>query len=279
MAVISPRRDGAGLLLDLDPDLGADIRPEDWEIARQACHGVLVSAPSGRWEPPLSADESRTVVGLVIVTGVICREVRLRDRHMLELLGPGDVLHLPLPGDRPRLGAGVALSALADAEMLTLGQAFIRTAARWPSLLVAVQRRLEAQRERLAVQALIAHLPRAEHRLLLTLWHLAGRWGFVTPAGIVLPLPLWHDVLGQLSAARRSTATIALRALEQAEAIKRLQDGSWLVTPAGELAVEAIARTPEAGPSLGEVLAVRMRSRQAVEQARALRAEATLAHA
>ena len=274
MAVITPRQDDVGLLLDIDPDLGADIGVDDWQIARQACRGVLVSTPAGRWELPLSARERRALVGLVIVTGGVCREVRLRDRHLLELLGPGDVLQPPVPGDGPRLGTKVHLTAVVDAQMLALSQPFIRAAARWPGLLVALQQRLEAQRERLAVQALIAHLPRADHRLLLMLWHLAQRWGFVTPAGIVLPLPLSHDVLGQLSAARRSTTTLALRKLEQADTIKRLQDGSWLVTTAGGFAVEAIARTPGAAPSLGEILAVRLRNSEAIEHARALRAEA-----
>jgi CRP/FNR family transcriptional regulator, cyclic AMP receptor protein len=278
MAAVTPGRDGAGLLLDVDPDLGADIGHEDWESARQACRGVLVRRPAGRWEPLLSGEEG-ALVGLVIVTGVICREVQLRDRHLLELLGPGDVLQLPVSGDGPRLGTDVQLTALVDAEMLALGQPFIRAAARWPSLLLAVQQRLEAVRERLAMQALIAHLPRAEHRLLLMMWHLAQRWGVVTPAGIVVPLALSHDVLGQLTAARRSTATLALRALEQAGTIKRLQDGSWLLTTAGELAVEAIAGTPGGVPALGEILALRLRSSEAIEQARALRAEAKLAQA
>lgn len=65
--------------------------------------------------------------------------------------------------------------------LVVLGESFIGAAARWPSLLATVQRRLEAQRESLAIQGLIAHLPRAEHRLLLMLWHLAERWGYVTP--------------------------------------------------------------------------------------------------
>jgi CRP/FNR family transcriptional regulator, cyclic AMP receptor protein len=59
----------------------------------------------------------------------------------------------------------------------------------------------------------------------LTLWHLADRWGNLTPAGIVLALS--HDLLEQLTAARRSTATVALTALEHAETVKRLPDGSW----------------------------------------------------
>lgn len=279
MAAVLPARDEAGLLLDYDPDLGAGIGREDREVARRACRGVLVTTPAGRWEPRRSAGEAPTLVGFVIVTGMICREVRLRDRHLLELLGTGDVLQLPGPEDGRRLSTTVTLTAVADTQSLALGRAFIGAAARWPSLLVALQQRLESQRERLAVQAVITHLPRAEHRLLLMLWHIAGRWGVVTPAGIVVPLPLSHDLLGQLTASRRSTATLALGALEQAETIKRLPDGSWLLTSRAEHAVQAIAQTPDIAPSLGELLAIRLRSSETAQQALAVRTEAKLARA
>jgi CRP/FNR family transcriptional regulator, cyclic AMP receptor protein len=265
----------AGLLLDVDPDLGGGVGREDWEAARQVCRGVLVSTRAGRWDLPLSAGESRALVGLVIVTGVICREVRLRDRCLLELLGPGDVLQLPVVTVGAPLSPPVRLTAALDTEMIALGQAFIGAAARWPSLLIALQQRLEAQRERLAVQAVITHLPKAEHRLLLMLWHLADRWGIVTPAGTVLPLPLSHDILGQLVASRRTTATLALAALERAEQIKRLQDRSWLLTATAEHAVEALCETPDVGRSLGEILAIRLEAAKAAEQTRALRAEAS----
>ena len=49
-----------------------------------------------------------------------------------------------------------------------------------------------------AVALAIAHHPRVEDRLLLTLWHLAERWGKVTPDGIVVPLPLAHRRLADL---------------------------------------------------------------------------------
>jgi CRP/FNR family cyclic AMP-dependent transcriptional regulator len=209
---------------------------------------------------------------------MVCREMRLRDRHLLELLGPGDVLQPPgAADDGQRIGTEVMLTATVAGDLLTLGPPFIRAVARWPSLLVAVQRRLEAQRERLAMQALIAHLPKAEHRLLLMMWHLAQRWGIVTADGIVLPLALSHDILAQLIGTRRSTATLSLIALERAQEVKRLSDGSWLLMAKAEHAVEAIARTSEAPRSYGEILATRLRSSEILEQARALRAEANLA--
>ncbi|HET6864939.1 MAG TPA: helix-turn-helix domain-containing protein [Solirubrobacteraceae bacterium] len=214
------------------------------------------------------------MVGLVIVEGVLCREVSLRDHTMFELLGPGDVVQPPVQAGRPGLGGSVKLTAVSDMTLVVLGESFIRAAAQWPSLLAAVQRRVEAQRESLAIQGLIAHLPRAEHRLLLILWHLAERWGYVTPEGIVLPLALTHDLLGQLIGARRSTTTLALRALESDGLLRRTEDGSWLLTAAAERRVDAITHTPDTEQVLGERVMLCQRLSDTRAEALALRAEA-----
>lgn len=223
---------------------------------------------------PAGVGERDDVVGLVIVEGVLCREVSLRDHTMLELLGPGEVLQPPVHTGRPGLGGTVKLTAVSHMTLVILGESFIRAAAQWPSLLATVQRRLEAQRESLAIQGLIAHLPRAEHRLLSILWHLAERWGYVTPDGIVLPLALTHDLLGQLIGARRSTTTLALRALESDGLVGRSQEGSWLLAGAAERRIAAITHTPDGQPVLGERLMLGQRLSDTSAEARALRAEA-----
>lgn len=138
------------------------------------------------------------------------------------------------------------------------------------------QDRLEAQRANLAVQGVIARLPRAEHRVRLILGHLADRWGLVTGAGTMLSLPMSHDLLAQLAGARRSTITLAVGALERDGAISRTADGSWLLTAAAEAWVQAISRTPAPGPTLGETLGLRLRTSATRENALAVRAEARL---
>ena len=238
-----------GLILDLDPDLGSGVGEEEWGLARSACRGELFCLPTGVWRVSDSAGERDDLLGFVIVEGLVCREVGLRDRYMLELLGPGDVLQLPVAvPDRPRLGGPVRLTAAVDTVLVALGDSLARAAGRWPGLLAVVHRRVEAQRESLAIQGLIAHLPRVEQRFLLTLWHLADRWGRVTPDGTLLSLPLTHDLLGQLTAARRSTVTLAVSSLESDGYIRRTDDGAWLLTARGERRVAAIARTNENAP-------------------------------
>lgn len=252
MVSVASRAAAAGLILDLDPDLASGVSPEEWESARLACTGQLVRVRSGAWQVPDWAGERDDLFAFVIVEGMLCREVGLRDRCMFELLGPGDVLQMPLLAGRPRLAGPVRLTAAVDTELVALGESFAQAVARWPGLLAAVLRRLEAQRESLAIQGLIAHLPRADHRLLLVLWHLAERWGRVTPAGTVLPLALKHDLLGQLIAARRPTVTLAVSGLEKEEYLRRLDDGSWLLTAAAELKIEAITGQGGDATAFGE---------------------------
>ncbi len=260
-------------VLDLDPDLGAGLRAEDQEAARWACRGRVVKLPRGNWDYPELAGERDDLLGMVITDGLLCREVSLRDRYLFELLGPGDVLALPIVVDRPRLGGQIKITAVNKTKAVLLGESFIRAAGRWPSLLTAVHRRLETQREHLAIQGLIAHLPRAEHRLLLQLWHLADRWGRMTSEGTLLPLPFTHDLLGQLSASRRSTATLALRTLECEGCIRRVRGGSWLLTHTAEQRIRTIAE-PHNGGLIGETLELRHSIAQARENTHALRAQA-----
>jgi CRP-like cAMP-binding protein len=260
-------------LLDLDPDLGGGIDKSEWESARHACRAELVRVRRGPWHVPSSDGARRDLACLLIIDGMLCREVPMRDRQMFELLGQGDVVHLPAVTGRPRLGGDVVFTAITEATVALLDAPFIRAAARWPGLLSDIHRRVEAQRDHLARQGLIAHIPKSEHRLLLALCHLADRWGYVTPAGTVLPVPLTHDMLGQLAAARRPTVTLAVSALEADGLIGRLEDGAWLLTPAGERMARTIAEPGPPGRRLGETLMLHRLFRAVQLEQAALRAE------
>jgi hypothetical protein len=85
---MAPSR-GVGLILDADPELGSGVAADDWELARNACRGELVHLCPGAWPVPDAAGQRDDLFGLLIVAGMLCREVGLRDRCMFELLGPG----------------------------------------------------------------------------------------------------------------------------------------------------------------------------------------------
>jgi CRP/FNR family transcriptional regulator, cyclic AMP receptor protein len=262
------------LVLEVDPDLGRNIDPAEWELARHACRGELLLVPQGPWQAASESPAGGDVVAFVIVDGLLARELSLRDRAMVELLGHGEVLQPPVVTGSARLGTDTRLTVVSDLRLLVLRHPFIRAAARWPTLLTELQRRLELQRESLAIQGLIAHMPTADQRLLLMLRHLADRWGYVTPDGIVLPWPLNHEILGRLIAVRRPTVTIALSRLDASHAVHRRDDGSWLLTATAERMINALARAPTVSHSVGERLMPYQQLSQTTAQNRALRAEA-----
>lgn len=262
------------LVLEVDPDLGWHIDSAEWEAARGACRGELLHLPRGPWPAAPEATVGGDLVAFVIVDGLMARELSLREHCMVELLGHGDVLQPPGVAERPRLATETRLTAISDLVVLVLGQPFVAAAARWPSLLTALQRRLESQRESLAIQGLITHVPNAERRLLLMLWHLSDRWGYVTPDGIVVPWSLNHETLGRLIGARRPTVTIALRRLEAGGAVHRREDGSWLLTRIAEERINAIVRTPSVTHSVAERLMLYRETTDTTAQSRALHAEA-----
>jgi CRP-like cAMP-binding protein len=254
-------------VLDLEPDLAADLSDSDLARARLLARGEIHDVAAGPWDPVLDGGQ----IGLLILAGMVCRELALRDHHLLELLGPGDVLWPG--GDRDGLiGGSTVFTAVVDTKVLVLGADFARAAAEWPSLMGRVMGRLEAQRERLAVQALITHVSRAEHRLLLVLWHLAERWGRMTPQGAVLPLALTHHVLGQLAAARRPTATLALAELESAGFVSRIDDG-WLVTPRGGRMIETLTRNRASTLPLAHGMMLRQQSIESLRASKAVLAQ------
>jgi CRP-like cAMP-binding protein len=74
----------------------------------------------------------------------------------------------------------------------------------------------------------LAQIPSLQERLLLTLWHLADRFGRVRGDGVLLPLPLTHDTLADLAAAQRPSVTTALGRLRTRGLIEPGGQG-WLL--------------------------------------------------
>lgn len=235
-----PQHRDVGFVLEIDPDLGAHVPEAERDRVRTAARGRLISLRPGQWQLGALLTDSTQLVGFLLSEGRVCSETTLRDRSLIEFFGPGDILPASDEDDLGGLVDPPAITVLQDTVLVALGATFVRAAARWPGLLTAVVHRLERQRRRLAVQALIVHLPQAKHRLLLVLWHLSLSWGHVTPDGVHVPLRLTHDILGQLTAARRPTVSLAVKELHAEGCLQRREDGTWLLTPRGQDAVRAL---------------------------------------
>jgi DNA-binding transcriptional ArsR family regulator len=240
-------------LVDVDPDFAAAIADPDRGRARRTLVARLHHLPPGPVNlRALGLPES--TFALLVLRGAVLYEARAAAGRMVEFVLRGDLLLPHAPG--PEHGLGRASLTATDAVLLAgLDQRFVQTAAVWPGLMVAVQRRLSEQLHRIALHGAICQLPNAEQRLMAMLWHLADRIGIVTVDGIVLARPLSHQTLAVLIGARRPTVSLALRSLRERGHLRRRDDGSWLLPRhlAGEESFdELIARLgadPQAPPA------------------------------
>lgn len=212
-----------------DPDLLAGIDTRTAELLRRRAVAERMDLPCGPWSPPIGDGNYTRGLGLLVLEGLVCRSICVHGRDCPELLGAGDLLRPWEPA-----GAGVddgesTWRVLQPTTLAILDERFTALVSRWPSVMVAFVARSTQRSRALAVQLAIAHTRQAETRLLALFWHLAERWGRVTPRGVVLPLPLTHELLGQLACLHRPTASTALQRLVRAGEIARRSDRGWLL--------------------------------------------------
>jgi CRP-like cAMP-binding protein len=221
------------LLLDLDPDLGRLLEPERRVEARLALAVHVVAVPVGTWDLGRLGGVSPVNVGLLVIDGVIARELTVGDNVCTELLGAGDVVRpWALDEDACLVESLTCWNALSPVRVAVIGQSVAVRLGAYPEVTAVLMDRLGARSQRVAMMQAIAHLNRVDTRLEALLWMLAERWGRVTTDGVVVALVLSHRVLGQLIGARRPTVSTALAGLASSGRVTRLADGTWLLDPA-----------------------------------------------
>jgi hypothetical protein len=220
-------------LLVADPELGEGIAPEDLEHARRSLVVPLIEGIPGEEGDLTARLQTPQPLGLLVLAGLMLRETEVSGAGAAELLGAGDVL---VPGSRPvdDLMPGTATvdwRLLSPIRLAVLDGAFLQKAARWPQVGWHLTRRTLGRGQASAVQLAICSRPRIEDRLQLLMWHLARRWGRVTPGGVKVELPLTHAVLGKLVGAHRPSVTTALGSLGDRGLVVRAEDG-WVLREA-----------------------------------------------
>ena len=235
------RRAGPVLVLDADPDLGALLSEQRLALARARLVAREHAVDAGPWHDERLHNAGPEQLGLLVLDGVVTREVLLRDNVSTELLGAGDLLRPWQDGGPSRLlDAQVRWSVLEPARFAVLGQAFAQQVAAFPEVHAMLLERVTERAHRVALSQAISQLNGVEHRVLAVLWHIAERWGRVTSQGTVIPVNLPHRVIAQLVGARRPTVSTAISELALDGAARRLADGGWLLTgePVGRPTVE-----------------------------------------
>jgi CRP/FNR family cyclic AMP-dependent transcriptional regulator len=217
-------------IVDADPDLAELLDESELERARREALVRVQQLSCGAWDVGAAREADVHHRGFLIVDGLLSRDVEVLGRSCVELIGPGDVMR-PWSWDEEgsHVQAEVGWQVLEETRLAVLDHGLVVRIVPWPQLGLELFNRGTRRAHHLAVALAIAHHKRVEDRLLLTLWHLAERWGRVHSDGIVLPLPLSHQRLADLVGAHRPTVTTAMGELTRAGAVSRRDAGDWVL--------------------------------------------------
>lgn len=231
-------------LLGSDPDLAEDLGTEQLEAARRQLVVKVVSYPAGPWTVLPDDFDQVANLGLVLLEGLLAREVTVGDYTCAELLGAGDVVQpwLRIGPDRS-VATEVGWDVVEPVRAGVLDREFCERASPWPEVTAAVSRRLMQRTHWLAFHLAVCGLRRVEDRLLIVLWHFADRWGTVTADGVRLNLRLTHEVLAAVIGARRPSVTTALNRMIAAGQIRSRPGSRWLLLGKPPAELQHVHRT------------------------------------
>lgn len=232
------RIDRAIPILDFDPDLAEDLREEQFALARRQIIAEIFTCPTGPWAVGPDDFDGVGNLGLLLIEGLLAREVTVGDYTCAELLGPGDLIQPWLRiGQEDSVASEIDWDVVDPVAVAVLDRAFCERAVHWPEVLAAIARRLMQRTHWLAFHLAVCGLRRVDERLLSVLWHFADRWGTVTPEGVRLDLRLTHQVLAAVTGARRPSVTTALKGLADDGRVRPLPRSRWLLlgSPPSEL--------------------------------------------
>ncbi len=228
--------EGLVRILDVEPDLARGL---DEEAVKAATGALLAQCLRLEWTTQRDGwgpSDPTGHLGLMVVEGLLLREVRVLGTYSAELLAQGDILrpwdadgelHLPVPAE-------ISWSALEPVSVAVLDAKFVRRAGSWPVVISGLASHAVVRTMSMALNHAITNLTRVDLRLLLLFWHLATRWGRVSTDTIVVPLPLTHETLAKLVGAARPSVTTALGSLAERRLLQR-EEGVWLLSrDAGE---------------------------------------------
>ncbi|MCP9489715.1 MAG: Crp/Fnr family transcriptional regulator [Solirubrobacteraceae bacterium MAG38_C4-C5] len=218
-------------VLAADPGLGTDLTPEQLREARVHAVAAQHSVSHGPWERDGFDAPQPGLAGLLVIEGVILRDVQVGRFPAAELLGPGDLLR-PWQRDEgyASVPAHTTWTALSDVRFAVLDRDYMHATARWPELAASLVCRAVDRSRATVFSFALTNLPHLDERLLGLLWALADRWGRVRRDGVVVPFRLDHDVLGRLVSARRPSISRTTGHLAQRGILRRTTQRHWILT-------------------------------------------------
>ena len=224
-----PRAGTTVRVFDEDLELAAAVSHESFRDARLAAVAPLVEIPKGPWTPPSTPRRRGGDIGLLVLSGLLLREVELAGRSFVELRGHEELLR---PWDDAAevvsVNARITWTAREPTRLAWLDAEFASSVAPWIEITSALIARATRRARLLSFRLAILELRHVDLRVLLLLWHLADRWGQVGGEGIRLKLDLTHDLIARMVGAHRTSVTVALRKLADEGRIARAER-TWIL--------------------------------------------------
>src|ERR671933_2558466 len=211
-------------LLDADRSLAAAVAPATLAAARPACLACAEWLDPGAWQPPDDLGGPGGL-GLLVLDGFLVRHVDVVGRPATELLGAGDLLRPWQPDRTAPFSSGACWHVLEHCRVALLDERVCAVIGRWPDLVAALVGRALARSREQAVALAVGQIPSMRLRLLVVLWHIAGRWGLRQDGGTVVPVRLTHELLANLTSGQRPSVSHAITALRRRGLIDRRPDG------------------------------------------------------
>ncbi len=217
-------------ILKWDPELAEGLSEDQQQLAHRHVLADVLAYPSGPWAVGPEDFDGTASLGLLLIEGLMAREVTVGDYTCAELLGPGDLIQPWLRiGQERSVATDIDWAVVEPASLAVLDRHFCERVARWPEIQASIARRLMQRTHWLAFHLAVCGLRRVDDRLLSVLWHFADRWGTVTPDGVRLNVRLTHEVLAAVTGARRPSVTTALRRLADDGRVRSLPRSRWLL--------------------------------------------------
>jgi len=215
-------------VLDHDAELSTGIPADQLVHARQASLASFRSLAMGPWAASHEGSAARGGFGLLVLEGLLMRDVGVDGRFGAEVLGPGDLIR---PWDHDggdALPVTASWRVLADARLAVLDTRWAARMAPWPTVACELAGRGLMRARRLAIMLAIAQQPRLDLRLWMLLWDLAERYGTVHADGVHVEAPLTHESLAHLVSARRPSVSSALARLVERGVLERRRS-TWIL--------------------------------------------------
>ena len=148
-------------LLEADPDLGGDLAADRLVAARTRLVVPTLRLQAGEVDLDEHFDDPSTQLGVLLVDGLLTREIVIAATRCAELLGVGDFL-MPWGqlGEGAPVPTHVEWHVLEPTTLAVLDQRFAAAAAVYPEVMAALLRRAVGRAQTLAVSLAIS-----SHRL------------------------------------------------------------------------------------------------------------------